>query len=64
MISLESYGWLPRQNGRWIHPDLAPLEGGRRMVFTEAEALTLTAAQIDGVCADCGTVHEPAPVDR
>jgi hypothetical protein len=40
-------GWRHTPTGRWIHPDAPPLALGRRRLFTEAEALTLLAADTD-----------------
>lgn len=59
-VDLKTYGWIQRpNNGRWVHPDL-PIDGNtqRRRIFTEAEALTLTAAQLQDRCGECGEVHE------
>lgn len=57
-IDLAEYGWLQRPSGRFVHPDIGTSGDGRRRLFTEAEALTLTAASLQGVCEDCGTRHE------
>lgn len=62
-MALAEYGWRRTASGRWVHPDMPPLDGGRRRVFTEGEALTLTAAFIpDGVCEECGSVHDETEV--
>ncbi len=58
---LVEYGWIRRASGRYVHPDL-PLAAGRRRVFTEDAALTLTQAMaIDDVreCQDCGSTECP-----
>jgi hypothetical protein len=61
---LADYGWIRRPSGRYVHPELpAPGCRDRLRVFTEGEALTLTAATMAGRCADCGGVHEPEPVE-
>lgn len=52
---LIEHGWRRTTSGRYVHPDLAPLDNGRRRVFTEAEALTLTDATVDACCEHCGT---------
>lgn len=62
---LPQYGWIRRPSGRYVHPELS-VEGcaDRLRVFTEGEALTLTAATMSGRCEDCGAMHEPAaPVE-
>jgi hypothetical protein len=43
-------GWRRTPSGRWVHPDAPAVEGSngtRRRPFTEAEALTLLAADED-----------------
>lgn len=41
--TLTATGWRRTASGRYVHPDMPPLEGGRRRLFTEGEALTLAA---------------------
>lgn len=57
---LAEYGWIRRASGRLVHPDL-PLANGRRRVFTEGEALTLTQGMVreHAECADCGSNECP-----
>ena len=57
-ITLTEYGWIRRPSGRYVHPELKADGAERLRVFTESEALTLTAATMQGVCGDCDAVHE------
>jgi hypothetical protein len=56
---LAEYGWIRRPSGRYVHPELS-VEGARDRlrVFTEGEALTLTASLMQGRCDECGAVHD------
>lgn len=58
-LDLIDHGWKRRPSGRYVHPDL-PLTHGRRRVFTESEARTLTEGVMRDRCADCGEIHDPA----